>query len=320
MMKKQFTIIFFTCISFLYSHDRSPLYIATAANSSYKLHLLQLIGSIHKHNFDILKEIAVFNLGLTEQEKKYIGSIEKVRIYEVEPVHPDILKPFHTRIVWRDNHTPLMVKQVPGWYAWKFVILKQALDMFPHVLYLDAGTTICNNLKNLNSFIKKQGYFLCTIGDDYLHGQPIHSLRWGTTKQVIQEFNLAQKPHVQLLDLELVMGGIIGADRSTYPFFYQLYELSKHLDLFADDGTTPEGFGCGRHDQPLLTIRAHQQKMNIFYQDPTQLMPIELDIDGIKKYLYLTWDKQYVNKQTHIYSSRNDLENFSSFIQEIKFK
>ena len=45
-------------------------YYCTAANSDYFKILLNLIGSIHETNFDKLGGIAVFDLGLTEDEIK----------------------------------------------------------------------------------------------------------------------------------------------------------------------------------------------------------------------------------------------------------
>src|SRR5439155_21284257 len=50
-------------------------YFCTAADSSYFTHLLNLIGSIHKISFDQLGEIAVFDLGLHQEQVEELNKI-----------------------------------------------------------------------------------------------------------------------------------------------------------------------------------------------------------------------------------------------------
>ena len=126
-----------------------PVYICTAANSNYFDNLLNLIGSIHKVNYESLDTIAVFDLGLTEPQKIILNTIEKVKVYQVEKTHPDILTFFKLP----------STKQMLGWYAWKPVIIKQALDYYPYIIYLDAGTTVLNPLDDLAEHVAIQGIF-----------------------------------------------------------------------------------------------------------------------------------------------------------------
>src|SRR5581483_6484807 len=148
------------------------MYFCTAANARYFDHLLNLIGSIHwTHYFD-LEKIAVFDLGLTQEQRDYLNTIEKIEICTIEKVHPDIIKDFY--VGWGDRH-------VPGWYAWKPVVIWQSLKKFPYVLWLDAGTTLKKEISALFRHIKQNGYFLATIGDEY------HTVEWGMTKYVRQK-------------------------------------------------------------------------------------------------------------------------------------
>jgi len=56
-------------------------YYCTVADEKHFYMLLNLIGSLHKNDFDNLKEIAVFDLGFTDQQKQILKNIKKVEIY-----------------------------------------------------------------------------------------------------------------------------------------------------------------------------------------------------------------------------------------------
>ena len=126
-MNKKILFIFNILItSFLYSETQNDLYFSTASDAKYFDLLLNLIGSIHKTNFENLKEIAVFNLGMTQEQIDQLTTIENVTVNEVEKTHPDIIKQFITA-----NNG----KTVPGWYAWKPVIMKQVLEENFHIAF-----------------------------------------------------------------------------------------------------------------------------------------------------------------------------------------
>ena len=156
-------------------------YYCTASDSKYFNNLLNLIGSIHETNYKNLGEIAVFDLGLTKDQIEQLKKIDKISVIKIELTNPDLLKQFKT------SHSG---KMVPGWYAWKFVILKQALELFPYALWIDAGTTILRPLDNLFKYIQQSGYFLCTMGDEKFYNQIAHPIKWGTTEYVKNYFGL----------------------------------------------------------------------------------------------------------------------------------
>jgi hypothetical protein len=152
-MKK--LIISICCIVFVQKLFCIPQYYCTASDAKYFPHLVQLIGSIHYSNYNDLGEILVFDLGMPAQQIAFLKTIEKVSIRSVELVHPNLLKPVFAG-----------TKFVPGWYAWKPVVIKQTLDIHPYCLWVDAGTTIFKPLNHLFEYINQTGYFLCTIGDE----------------------------------------------------------------------------------------------------------------------------------------------------------
>lgn len=287
-----------------------PLYFCTAADSKYFFHLLNLIGSIHRVNYDELGEIAVFDLGMTQEQCAVLQTIEKVVLYEVEKVHTDIIKPFLTVSTGR--------KIVPGWYAWKPVVIKQALEKFPYVLWIDAGTTVLRPLNIFFQHIQQNGYFLATIG---MSGTKCSPISWGTTEYVKNLFNLNNKERKWILDKDSVMAGLIGVSRESADLFIMpLYKLAHEMRPFIDDGSAPDGFGTARYEQTLLSILSYLKKLTIFDQDETQKKPIYLHVDGVNLPVYITWQGNFLTDQTHIYSSRNDLCNFDYFVQHIHYK
>lgn len=252
-MKNKF-FIFFLTLHLLFTNKTivtqdPPFYIVTAADEDFFPSLLNFIGGIHKSNFDHLAEIAIFDLGLTVEQKKTLKKIAKTNIYSVEMTHPDLLKHFNTR-PWG--------KPARGWYAWKPVVIKQALDMFPDILYLDAGILVLQPLDNLFRHIRKQGYFFTDCD---------HSIEWMTTKYVIKEFDLHSQDKQWILDPNTygINGGFQGLTHKLYNnYVLPMYEHSKNLTLFIDDGTTPKGFGTGRHDQTLFSIYVRLLHLEIF--------------------------------------------------------
>ena len=122
-----------------------PMYYCTAIDDRHLPLLLNLIGSIHKFHFDQLEEIMVYDLGLSKESKEKLENIQKLNIYEIEKLNPQILEDLQT-----DEH-----RHVKGLFSWKPVVVKDALDKVPYVLYLDSGTTLLKPIDILFKHIKK---------------------------------------------------------------------------------------------------------------------------------------------------------------------
>lgn len=298
---------------YYYSFWNSPdCCICTASDNKYFFLLLNLIGSIHKTNFDNINEIAVFNLGLDPNQISYLNSMKKVRVYEVEKVNPDIIKPF-TTTSWG--------KQVPGLYAWKPVIIKQALEMFDAVLWIDAGTTILKPIDNLFKYIKEHGYFICAISDGKSNNNFTVPIRWQTTQYLIDKFDLNSDKNSWILNQGIITANIIGASRSGYKTLIEpFYELAHDMKNFEHDGSKPEGFVDTRHDQSVLGILSYLNNLKVHAQDYSQTNPINLEIKNSVEPIYITWDNNYVCDKTHIYHSRGNTSNFEHYKSFIKFK
>jgi len=234
------TLKWFLFIFFLVSNNSSSMYICTCADDAFFPRLLNFIGSVHKTNFDEIEQIAIFNLGFKQEQIEELERIEKVCVYEIEMVHPDLLKHF---VVTSKG------KRVRGWYAWKPVAIKQALDMFPYILYSDAGSIIMGSLSKLFKHIKQKGYFFVDCECTIHHMAPRH---------VVETFSLDSSDRKHIWHSLGMAGGFMGLSRAMYDdFVLPMYNLAYDIRHFVDDGTTPDKhFGSGRHDQVLFGIHA----------------------------------------------------------------
>lgn len=288
--------------------DDNLLYVVTAADATYYDSLYYMIGSLHATNYNRLGVIGVANLGMTPEQIKELEKIEKVFVFDVDKVNPDIIAPV------RVNNSG---KYVPGWYAWKSVIIKQMLEKYPHVFYMDATTIVLKPLDQLLQYIKEHDYFVCTIGDDGIPEK--HTVGWGTTKRVIDAFGLVSGDKKMVLDQEPLLTGFYGVTRQgAAAFIDPMYELAKKMDLYVDDGTAPHGFGSGRHDQAVMSVIGYLNNLKIFKQDYTQEKPMMLDIQGALAPLHITWRGE--NDKTTIFNARGSARSYGQFLKEIHYK
>lgn len=288
-----------------------PQYYCTAANSTYYRCLLNLIGSIHETNFDECQEIAVFDLGFEQEELQTLQNIQKVNVYPLDKTHPDMLTYF------RDHGINCL-----GWFSWKPVAIKKALEMFPYVLWVDAGTELRNPVDFLFQYIQEHDYLLCTIGDHRDgRGKWIHPIRWGTTSFVKNQFGLEAPDKQWILEQEFVMGNFMGISRKGSVYFLNdLYEWTKDLRYYADDGTAAEGWGSARHDQLLLSILAYMRNLTIYIQDGIEGKPTLLQVGGQVVPFYINWWEKLLTSKTHIYNVRKNNQNNPYYRSKIRMK
>jgi hypothetical protein len=232
-------------------HETVPMYFCTAADDKHYPLLLNMIGSIHKHNYYDVEAILVYDLGLSDTHKNELANINRVQLCTVEKTNPDILTDIHTG---QNRH-------VKGLFSWKPVIIKDALDKYPYILYLDAGTTITKPLNGLFKHIDETGYFFTDCGK---------SIKWMITDQLIEKFKLHDEDNKFILDEKLlgIDAGFQGVSRQIYDSYVMpMYEYSKDIINFTDDGTTVAGWGMGSHDQTLFSILVRQLGYDVELHD-----------------------------------------------------
>lgn len=225
--------------------DSVPMYFSTVSDEKHFPLLLNLIGSIHKYHYYDVEEIGVYDLGMTSSQINELNNIKKVKIYQIEKTNEKIFELINTGIN----------RNVKGLFSWKPVVIKQSLEKYPYVVYLDAGSTILKPINNLFKHIIEHGYFLSDCG---------HSIAQMTPNHIIEKFNLDQS----ILNDLGIDAGFIGISRKMYDSFIKpIYELSFDINNFVDDGTCPGGYGMGRHDQTLFSIFARKLNLNIQLHD-----------------------------------------------------
>lgn len=239
------------CLGFIertsaYEYNQDKMHFVIVADKERYKMLRKCISSIVNTNRNDLGHIAVFNLGLSENQQTELNNLEFVHVYEIELANPYI----YTKFVVNNNK-----KKARGWYSWKPIVLKQALNMFPLMLYVDASTLVKRNLTLFFRHIRCNNYLFIDCG---------HDIKFMTTKPVINKFNLdrADRAHI-LLDYGLE-AGFQGLSRAVYKdYICPIYELAKDITNFEDDGTAPDGFGCFRHDQTYFSIKARLLNLEI---------------------------------------------------------
>lgn len=266
-----------------------PHYYATASDDRYFMHLLNLIGSIHKNDYAHLGMIAVFDLGMTPEQLATLQRIEKLALFRVEQKHPDLLTLFKT-----DN-----TRFVRGWFAWKPVIIKQALDMFPSIIYADAGTTILKPMDAVFAHIRTHGYFFLDTG---------HANELRITNPVIEHIRNTMTAAEQLTVFNACTmqldAGFQGLSRAVYhEYVVPVYDAVSDLTLFADDGSAKLGFGQARHDQTLFSTYARKNGYTLCKHG--WLIVNNGHKDAL---VHAHWDKHEVNAHTAIYRSRGDID------------
>ena len=93
--------------------NADPMYFCATADDKHFPLLLNMIGSIFKHNEKELDQILIYNLGLNENNLSVLNKIEKVKVFEIERTNPQILTDIQT-----DNN-----RWVKGLFSWKPVII-----------------------------------------------------------------------------------------------------------------------------------------------------------------------------------------------------
>ncbi len=223
-----------------------PMYFATASDTEHFPWLLILINSIHKYNPNKVEEIAVYDLGLTKDEIDVLSAMPSVVVYPIERVNPYVTTKF---IVRPDGRV------ARGWYSWKPVVLYQALQKFPYVLYIDSGVEITSALDGIFITLIKNGYCLFDCG---------HEVEPMVTKRVKRLFEISKLSDKKILKNLGISGGIQGLTRQMLDsYVIPIYKLAKDIRNFEDDGSSPGGFGAARHDQALFSIQALKLKLRI---------------------------------------------------------
>jgi hypothetical protein len=244
------------------------LNFATATDSEHYTWTLNLIGSIHHFHDEQLGEIAIFDLGLTPEQRQKLNTLSAATVYDVEKTNPVIFEKFKV-----DGKG----KIARGWYSWKPVAIKQALEKFDDFFYIDSGIELHKPMDLLFAHLRENGHFFVDCG---------HSVGRMTIQPLVQKFGLNEADKRWVLDQEGLSAGFQGLTRPLYTTYaLPLYKLSSEIANFQDDGSCPKGFGWARHDQTLFSIQAHLLGLKVHERGRRGKM--KLKVGGKDKTIYL---------------------------------
>lgn len=284
-LRKAFIFLLFFPLS-IFSEGKYAF--ATATDTEHYTWTLNLIAGIHRFHNDI-DEIAVFDLGLSDKEKKHLNELAFVNVYDIEKTNPYILEKF---VVNQEG------KIARGLYSWKPVVLKQASERFPYFFYVDSGISIKGPFDLLFAHLHETGSFLIDCG---------HTIDRMTTKALREHFHLREKQNTWILKQPGISAGFQGISQDIKESYIEpMFKLSFDLSYFADDGSCPKGFGFARHDQALFSIQA--RRLNL---------PVHKALKGQNIHLQIQEKKRKVNLSDFIKITRSnfDLQNALPFLK-----
>jgi hypothetical protein len=202
--------------------------IVTTANSLFYYSVLTLINSIHKHSFNLIDKIIVFNLGLCQEEINRLKKIKKVSVVN----YPDNARDLHSKFL------------EPKQYVYKVYCLKNASSFGSNILWLDAGIMALEPIDEIFNTIEKEHIFL--VGDVHLNKSYTH-------KECIRIMNASEEE----LAAKQLSAGIIGykVNGNFQKFVDEAYKFSL-IEGCVDGGNEDH-----RHDQSVFSILAARYKI-----------------------------------------------------------
>ena len=120
-----------------YQYD--DLVVVTAASSAFMERLRNFVGSVHY--WEPYLNLTIYDLGLAEADLIEISQWKRVQVlsfpFDQYPVHVSLLYNF----------------------AWKIVMLHEALKIYPRFIYFDSGMEIRRPLTDVQYYMNKDGYY-----------------------------------------------------------------------------------------------------------------------------------------------------------------
>jgi hypothetical protein len=196
--------------------------IITATNSLYYESMKTLVASLHRTSFDAFDEFVVYDLGLSDEEKKEINSWEKCSVIDLKEAISEI--PYENYLF-------------PKWHAYKCFCVYHAGSDGDNILWLDSGVMVLRDLKEIFNIISVEDIFC--VGDSHLN------INY-TSPSCVRIMNATES---ELHDTQL-SSGIIGYKKNGnhQNIITEAYEFSLYETCVCGDE------GNHRHDQSIYSI------------------------------------------------------------------
>jgi len=236
--------------------------IATGASSDHSCWLVNMLASLHKRRPEW--QVVVYDLGL-EGDLNYTY---------LNMVHPKGIQ--LRRFQYANYPDYFRIDQNAGEYAWKPIIIKEMVDEFGSVLWLDSG----NNLGKRDNltFVKDQ---LDSVG--FYSPHSVGSLAKWTHPKTLKHFGI-HPDEVGLApynDKSNCNGAFVGFSKDSAA--YQKLLVPWVNCAYNRNCIAPPGSNRGNHrqDQAALTVLVHQNGYKCYPECKQGCHGITLHIDGM---------------------------------------
>lgn len=116
--------------------------LASAANERYGFHLLSMVGSVQTNSPGCFERIVLFDLGLSERQRRLASSIDGVEVRPIPYFAPH----------WAQGFT---------WKPWIWTHLEADA-----IFYLDAGAMVLRSLSGVIDQVAERGYWVVSQGHE----------------------------------------------------------------------------------------------------------------------------------------------------------
>jgi len=199
--------------------------IVTAANNIYYDTLCTLISSVHKHSYNFIDSIVVYDIGLDSNQKDMLSKISKVTI-----------KTFDLKLPFADYLNP-------KGHAYKCFCLYNEKQYARNILWLDAGVMLLQNVEEIFNIIDKEDIFL--VGD-------VHLNKNYTKKKCIEIMKATES---EINDVQLSSGILGYKSKGKYQkLIDEAFNYSTIAECVLGDEENH------RHDQSIYSILASRFK------------------------------------------------------------
>lgn len=205
------------------------LRLITAVKQKQIQKLTRLLDSICEFQEPSEIEIIVWDLGLSEEDRKTIEDTYSIKLIPFD----DGKYPAH-----------IMNTSISGEYAWKPAVLKETVDMFGkgYYIWLDPGNTITMSMTLVIQYLLKYSIF---SPDTYI---PIHS--W-THPSIFNRFDPVFQKYKRSMIRDTSIIGFYSGEAWVHNFIKVWSEISATPDILIPEGST---FQNHRQEQSIFSL------------------------------------------------------------------
>ncbi|XP_013421926.1 uncharacterized protein LOC106181925 [Lingula anatina] len=208
--------------------------LVTGSDNVYFDGLVNLVGSVHY--WESRRNIVVYNLGLSETQIQRVKSWCRTKLVN-----------FHLDSPRYPEHVSYLKK-----FAWKSVVLKDAVDRFGKILWIDAGCDVRGPMSKIDDFLKQDGHF-------FVQGQDVDMTRL-THFNMFRYFNETMSKFKGKYSFAGGISGWVKGSKAYRRILPRWIQCSMDVTCISPLGA---GLANHRYDQSALSVIAYTSGVNI---------------------------------------------------------